>query len=103
MGGELIIEIIKADIESARSMELVLQPMNAQYELRLFLIENGFMIEKEDIVCEGNRVYNVMIVKNGHMDKFEKIVKGLKNSNNTDIERVEYYSSLLSEMEEYSI
>ena len=132
MGGELIIEIIKEDNETARSMKLVLQPMNAQYELRHFLIENEFMIEKEDIVCEGNRVYNVMIVKNGHMEKFEKeiyyhipkylennpkfymlsnkkkrefekIVKGLKNSNNTDIERLEYYSSLLSEMEEYSI
>ena len=35
--------------------------------------------------------------------EFEKIVRGLKNSNNTDIERLEYYSSLLSEMEEYSI
>ena len=29
MGGELIIEIIKEDIETARSMKLVLQPMNA--------------------------------------------------------------------------
>ena len=72
MGGELISEIIKEDIETARSMTLALQPMNAQYELRKFLIDNDFTIEKEDIVCEGERVYNVMIVKNGKSEPFDK-------------------------------
>ena len=37
MGGELIEYIIKSDIETAKGSELLLQPMNNQYELRKFL------------------------------------------------------------------
>ena len=127
MGGELISEIIKEDIKTARSMTLALQPMNAQYELRKFLIENDFTIEKEDIVCEGERVYNVMIVKNGKSEPFNKeiyyhippyllshplfeqlyskkerefikIVSGLEKSSNCDYEKLDYYKEMLSEM-----
>lgn len=129
MGGELIAEIISSEIETARSMDLYLQPMNSQYELRHYLVENNFKITAEDIVCEGERVYNILIVKNGHQEKFEKdlyyhiplylkthpqfdmlfnkkkreftkIVKGLENSNKSDMEKLEYYKKLLEEMEE---
>lgn len=126
MGGELICEILNADIETARSMKLILQPMNAQYEVRKYLIENGFKILKEDIVCEGERVYNVIITKSGEGEPFEKeidwhippylkehplyekllnkkkreftkIVKGLEESKNCDVEKLTYYKELLNE------
>lgn len=128
MGGELICEIIAADVETARSMTLILQPMNAQYEVRKYLIENNFTIEKEDIVCEGERVYNVMIVKTGKQEPFKneiewhipgylkehslyqklynkkkreflKIVNGLKNSKNCDTQKLDYYKKMLCELE----
>lgn len=127
MGGELICEIINADIDTARSIKLILQPMNAQYEVRRYLMENNFTIIKEDIVCEGERVYNVMIVKDGKQEmflneiewhippylknhplycklfnkkkrEFTKIVEGLKASKNCDMEKLSYYEKLLSEI-----
>ena len=127
MGGELICEILKADTETAHSMKLLLQPMNAQYEVRKYLIENRFVILEEDIVCEGERVYNVIIAKSGEGEpfgkeidwhippylkehplyekllnkkkrEFTKIVKGLEESKNCDIKKLTYYSELLKEI-----
>lgn len=127
MGGELICEILNEEIDTARSMKLILQPMNAQYEVRKYLFENGFQILKEDIVCEGERVYNIIITKSGKgepfkneidwhippylkehqlfyelLDKkkreFKKIVKGLKESKNCDSEKLTYYEKLLSDI-----
>lgn len=120
MGGELICEILDADIKTARESTLILQPMNAQYELRKYLIKNHFTITEEDIECEGHRVYNLMIVKDGtqspfdrdieyHLPKylyqhekfamlldkkqreFKKIINGLEHSKNCDTERLNYY------------
>ncbi len=130
MGGELICDILARDIKTARSMELFLQPMNAQYELRKYLEKNKFTVKKEDIVTEGERVYNILIVCDGEdeeydkeiyyhippslknhpefdaffnkkLREFTKIVKGLENSKNTDTEKLNYYKKLLCEMEEY--
>lgn len=127
MGGELICEILAADIDIAKETVLYLQPMNAQYEVRRFLIENNFRIVKEDIVCEGERVYNVIIAENGEQKpfikeidyhlppylkehslyekllnkkkrEFTKIVKGLEASKNCDTEKLAYYKQLLSEI-----
>ncbi len=69
MGGEMIENIIKADEEKARKCLLILQPMNSQYELRKFLIENNFNIVEEDIAVEGFKVYNLMVVKNGKTEE----------------------------------
>lgn len=128
MGGELVCKIIKDDIEIAREIKLVLQPMNSQYELRKFLIENGFIIKTEDIECEGERVYNILIVETGEMKPFKKdiyyhipeylkenknfnmlfnkkkkefvkIIKGLENSNNCDYKKLDYYKKSLLDLE----
>ena len=128
MGGELICDIISSHMETARSMTLILQPMNAQYELRKFLIEKGFTIVKEDLAAEGERVYNIMIVRSGDQKpfnrdiyyhipiyltnhplfemlfnkkkrEFNKIVNGLRNSKNCDNKKLEYYENKLSELE----
>ena len=44
MGGEMIIKILTADEEKAKSATLILQPMNSQYELRQYLYNNGYDI-----------------------------------------------------------
>lgn len=130
MGGQLISEIIDADIEIARECNLVLQPMNAQYELRKYLIENSFKITCEDIAIEGFKVYNVMNVQNGAQDKFEndfeyqlpkylinhkyfrnlydkkhreftKVIHGLENSKDIDKEKLDLYKYWLGELKKY--
>ena len=68
MGGELIKKIISDDIEKAHTARLLLQPMNAQSELRRFLIENGFKITSEDLSKEGRKVYNLIIAEAGVSD-----------------------------------
>lgn len=63
MGGELIAEIILAD-ERLKSPDLhfVLQPMTKQEELRILLSENGYEIEKESCISDGERIYFIMSV-----------------------------------------
>lgn len=64
MGGELISKILAAHPETAKSAErLILQPMNAQPELRKWLFENSYTILKEDLATEGYKVYNILLVK----------------------------------------
>lgn len=66
MGGDLIKKIISDDSEKAYSARLLLQPMNSQAELRKFLIENGFKIEKEDLAKEGLKIYSLIIATKGN-------------------------------------
>lgn len=70
MGGEMIERIISADFEKSRSALLLLQPMNSQYELRKFLRENGFCIEREDLAAEGHKIYNLFVVRNGEPNQY---------------------------------
>ena len=74
MGGELIRDIIASDEDTARAAKLILQPMNSQYELRKYLVHNGFTIYDEDIAVEGFKVYNLLLVKNGKSAEFENDV-----------------------------
>lgn len=130
MGGILISEIIDMDIEIAKASKLILQPMNAQYELRKYLLSHGFKITDEDISIEGHKVYNIMTVESGHQEKFEndfeyqipkylkkhkyfknlydkkhreftKVIKGLENSKETDEEKLELYKYWLKELKKY--
>ena len=128
MGGKLIGDIIEEDLEKAKSFKLILQPMNAQAELRKRLITLGFKITKETLSCEGFKVYNAFCCEEGDqslpseekylhipaelsenkyynmlIDKknreLTKIINGLKNSNNPDYSEISYYENLLSEIE----
>lgn len=72
MGGKLICDILAADLETAAAARLVLQPMNAQAELRHFLIDNGFKITGEDLEIEGFKVYNILTAEKGEQSAFEK-------------------------------
>ena len=128
MGGELIADILLKDEETARQAELILQPMNSQYELRRWLIENSYTILKEDLENEGKRIYNFLIVKSGKMQpyqrdidyhlppelyrhprfcllvekkerEFNKIITGIERSKEPDTEKLKYYKDRLKDLE----
>lgn len=130
MGGEMIEKILREDEEKARHAMLILQPMNSQYELRKFLINNNYSITDEDIAVEGFKVYNIMTVKSGYQEKFKndieyhipnylrkhkyfqnlynkkkrefiKVITGLENSKETDTQKLNLYKFWLKELEEY--
>ena len=127
MGGEMIINILKNE-KSATFPEFILQPMNYQRELRLWLLENDFSIISEDLSREGFKVYNLLKVipkkcrENPseielHLPKslrshslfpmlyekkkreFTKILTGLKKAEIKDCEMIKFYENLLGEME----
>lgn len=131
MGGEMIEKILRDDEDIAKSVNmLILQPMNSQYELRKFLINNGYIIINEDIAIENFKVYNILTIKPGYQDKFEndieyhipkylcshkyfknlydkkkrefvKVIKGLENSKDVDEEKLDKYKFWLKELEKY--
>ena len=130
MGGILISEIIDNDIVTAKSSRLILQPMNAQYELRKYLLSHGFKITGEDIAVEGFKVYNIIIAESGEMKPFEtdfeyqipkyltehkyfknlcqkkrreftKVINGLLNSNDADEEKLKLYKYWKKELDKY--
>lgn len=92
MGGLMISDIIKNDIEIAKSAKrLILQPMNNSIELRKTLIENGFKIIIETIAAEGSKFYEIICVEKGKVN-IEKeieyeISKELINNMNSDVEK----------------
>lgn len=127
MGGQLIQTIIEEHKSIAENARLILQPMNDQYELRKYLMGNGFEIACEDLAVEGFKVYNVMIVKKGFqqpfdrdifyhlpeclfghrhfkelyekkMREFTKVVSGLEHSKETDTQKLEEYRKWLKDL-----
>lgn len=66
MGGETIASILAA-APWTRDCRLLLQPMTSFPDLRLWLQQNGYMIENEKIVREGNRLYSIWSVTGGTM------------------------------------
>lgn len=62
MGGELIAELLKR-YGPHPTCRFLLQPMTAQDDLRRFLWENGYRIDREAFTCERNRPYAVLAVR----------------------------------------
>ena len=60
MGGELIMKIIDDAFDFIQKKTLILQPMTARVELRKYLGEKGFKIEKESIIRDGNKFYEII-------------------------------------------
>lgn len=64
MGGEVMSGIIsRCSFLKDSGVLLVLQPMTAASELREYLAENGFAVEKELPVCENGKIYSVMTAR----------------------------------------
>lgn len=61
MGGILIREILYNGFEKAKTAcSLILQPMNAIEVVREWLMKNGYNIYDEELVNEGEKIYNVI-------------------------------------------
>ncbi len=65
MGGETIMDIIKASGWNWEGHTLILQPMSKIYELCKGLYENGFFVERERFVRDNGEIYRVLLVKHG--------------------------------------
>lgn len=68
MGGETIAHILAvAPWTREQGITLILQPMSSQPDLRQWLAENGYTIEREYIAREDKTLYTIMLVKAGEM------------------------------------
>lgn len=66
MGGETIAAILEeAPWTRNKAYTFVLQPMSAQNILRRWLWQHGFSIQNEALVREGDKLYNIFVVRHG--------------------------------------
>ena len=78
MGGILISQILEASMDVAMELDmLILQPMQAQDELREWLLSHSFSIVDEKLVKEGRKYYEIIVVKKGQMPKQDEIYNEL--------------------------
>ena len=74
MGGLLISELLNNSKEIAQSLDtLILQPMQAQSELREYLVGNDFIIKKDILVKEGHHIYEIIVAKPGEQRAVDPI------------------------------
>ncbi len=86
IGGLKIKEIIENDIDKIRNKHLILSPHSDFYKLRLFLVNQGFIISNEYAIYDKDKYYEIIIFD-----------KGLKEY--TDFE-LKYGPILLKKMED---
>ncbi|EGT5270794.1 class I SAM-dependent methyltransferase [Clostridioides difficile] len=111
MGGILISELLEAKKEVAHNVEkLILQPMQAQEELRYYLLNNGYEILEEVLVREDFRIYEIIVAKYTGKNtiiedeiSYEVGIKLLENKDslfNDFIEKkIKTYSSIVNKLE----
>ncbi|MBQ8267347.1 MAG: SAM-dependent methyltransferase, partial [Clostridia bacterium] len=64
MGGEVIRGIIsRAEFLRDNTVSLILQPTTTAKELRQYLAQNGFSVEKEQAIRENGKIYSVMLAR----------------------------------------
>lgn len=74
MGGLLINDLLTNSKEVINEVNtLILQPMQAQSELRKYLINNGFTIENDILVKEDHHIYEIIIAKHGIQENIDPI------------------------------
>ena len=104
MGGILISELLEAKKEVAHNVEkLILQPMQAQEELRYYLLNNGYEILEEVLVREDFRIYEIIVAIIEDEIYYEVGIKLLENKDslfNDFIEKkIKTYSSIVNKLE----
>ena len=60
MGGKLEISIIDAADVFVPGYKLILSPQSDVPEVRLYLLEHGFKLIDEDMICEDGKYYNII-------------------------------------------
>ncbi|MDX5658870.1 class I SAM-dependent methyltransferase [Clostridioides difficile] len=111
MGGILISELLEAKKEVAHNVEkLILQPMQAQEELRYYLLNNGYEILEEVLVREDFRIYEIIVAKYTGKNTiiedeiyYEVGIKLLENKdslyNDFREKKIKTYSSIVNKLE----
>lgn len=94
MGGEVISGIIsRALFLRDSTVSLILQPTTAAKELRLFLSQNGFAVEKETALIENGKIYSVMCVRfvgdTYDVDDTRSLIGILKPDNDESIQYIQ--------------
>ena len=105
MGGELIIRILTVGRHMWDSVaQWVLSPHSEVFKVRGWLLENGFSIEKEDMVCEDGKYYVLMDVKRAEAETeagegtgAEAGLKTESPARDTEFVRLLYGDSLIRE------
>ena len=87
MGGETIASILEAAPWTKEGKLLLLQPMTSFPDLRLWLQQNGYNIEKETITKEGRRLYSCLTVRAGHMEPLTPAELWVGRQNNDPLRR----------------
>ena len=70
MGGILIKDIIKKDINKISNQKIITCPNNDSYVLRKFMTSNGFKIEQE-ILAKDKYIYEIIVFVKGY-EKYSK-------------------------------
>lgn len=73
MGGTLISEILESKKELLVNKNLILQPNTNGYGLRKWLINNNFIIEKEELVEDNDIIYEVIVARTGKGKKYSEL------------------------------
>ncbi len=74
MGGLMIVDILKEDMEKAQALSwLVLQPQKHAAELKVFLSQNHFRIEKEVLSLDGGQLYEMLLAVPGEMEPLDML------------------------------
>ena len=68
MGGVLITQILSEKEKLVNVKRLVLQPNRNSYELRKFLMDNGFYIICEEIIFEDGKYYEIIVSEKGEVN-----------------------------------
>ena len=85
MGANTIIEIIEGSLEFAKNLDYMVLASNVNtYELRNFLNDQGFYIEKDFLSYENKKYYDIMKVYYGKQQNlaFEEYYYGLSDIEN---------------------
>ncbi|GFR36116.1 tRNA (adenine(22)-N(1))-methyltransferase [Thermobrachium celere] len=97
MGGNLISDIIKNDIQiSKNSKYLILQPVQYPEILRQELFNLNFLIIDENIIKEDNKYYHIMKVSYGNKNEYKNQAEfyigpvNIKKQSSTTFEYIQY-------------
>lgn len=97
MGGMEMLHILTAhEAQNWKAKQYILAPQKNAETLRLFLVENGYFIEKDYVIKENNKFYPILLVKKSN--KKQNLTKlelkyGKTNLKNCDPDFIDYLTN----------
>lgn len=92
MGGDLICSILTDANEKITSQKLILQPMTAVPTVRKYLFDNEYIIKKEVLSQEKDKIYNIIKCEKGNTKSYNtKDVYFGTNLENEDRKLLTFY------------